>query len=95
MKKNAFSFLRDVGMFRDRFQEQILEKDVLPWLLDETCSNVAQMDSHNDYPKTLIGNYMAEAQDTHSKAVKAYAERIQAKRDAEKQAEEDKIKARQ
>ena len=52
------------------------------------------MDSHNDYPRTLIGNYMAGAQETHANAVKAYAERLQAKRDAEKQAEEDKIKAK-
>lgn len=63
----------------------------MPWLHDNTALFVADIDSHCEYPKTLIGNYMAEAQDTHSKSVQAYADMIKARREAEQKAEEDKI----
>lgn len=33
MKVNAFNFLRDVGMFRNRFNQEVLEADVMPWLI--------------------------------------------------------------
>lgn len=91
---NALTFLRDVGMFRDRFQQEVLEKDVMPWLFDQTCTLVADMDAHNAYPRTLIGNYMETAQEKHANEVKAYAARIKAKREAEKKGEEDKITER-
>ena len=94
MKANAFTFLRDVGMFRDRFQQEVLERDVMPWLVDTTVKFAAEVDSHNDYPRTLIGNYMVEAQNKHVNAVKDYADMIKARRAAEKKAEEDKIAAK-
>ena len=94
MRVNAFTFLRDVGMFRDRFQQDVLEREVMPWLVDTTEKFAAEVDSHNNYPKTLIGNYMVEAQDRHVNAVKAYADMIKARREAEKKAEEDKIAAK-
>ena len=80
MKANAFTFLRDVGMFRDRFNQDVLEADVMPWLIQQTASFVAEMGSHGEYPNTLIGNYMCNAQDTHAKEVAAYAERIKERR---------------
>ena len=49
------------------------------------------MDSHADYPVTLIGNYVSESKNTHANAVKEYAEKIKARRAAEQQAREDKI----
>ena len=94
MKANAFTFLRDVGMFRDRFQQDVLETEVMPWLVQTTEQFASEIDSQNAYPKTLIGNYMAESQDRHVKAVQAYADMIQARREAEKKAEEDKIAAK-
>ena len=32
LKFNAISYLRDVGHFKNRFDEDILQGDVLPWL---------------------------------------------------------------
>lgn len=32
MKVNAFTFLRDIGHFRDHHKETVLESDVMPWL---------------------------------------------------------------
>ena len=33
IKKNSLTFLRDIGMFRDRFDQEVLEADVMPWLM--------------------------------------------------------------
>ena len=63
----------------------------MPWLYQQTAKFVAEMDSHSNYPVTLIGNYVSESKDTHSKAVQDYAEKIKARRAAEQQAREDKI----
>mmetsp|Transcript_41326 Transcript_41326/g.54332 ORF Transcript_41326/g.54332 Transcript_41326/m.54332 type:complete len:220 (-) Transcript_41326:1520-2179(-) len=91
MRMNAFTFLRDVGMFRDRFNQDVLEADVMPWLMQQTAAFVAEMGSHGKYPNTLIGNYMLDAQGTHQKEVQAYANRIAERRAAEQKAREDKI----
>lgn len=53
------------------------------------------MDSYNSYPNTLIGNYINEKSETHTKAVQAYADRIKARRAAEQKAREDKITEKQ
>ena len=58
LKVNAFTFLRDAGMFRDHFKQNVLEADVMPWLLKNTEKFVSEMGSHNNYPDTLIGNYV-------------------------------------
>jgi len=34
MKVNTLTFLRDVGMFRDSFKQEVLEADVMPWIFD-------------------------------------------------------------
>ena len=31
-KVNALTYLRDVGHFTDRFQQDVMEADVMPWL---------------------------------------------------------------
>lgn len=41
------------------------------------------MGSHGSYPDTLVGNYVTEKSNVHSKAVQAYADRIKARRAAE------------
>lgn len=32
IKDNSYKFLADVGFFTNKFKEQVLEQDVLPWL---------------------------------------------------------------
>lgn len=58
LKVNAITYLRDVGHFRDHFKQDVLEKEVMPWLFGNTAKFVAEMDSQNCYPDTLIGNYI-------------------------------------
>ena len=52
-------------MFRDRFDQEVLQADVMPWLYQETAKFVAEMDSHSKYPITLIGNYVSENKSVH------------------------------
>ena len=36
LKGNALTYLRDVGYFRDRFDQDVMEADVMPWLIEQT-----------------------------------------------------------
>lgn len=65
IKVNAFTLLRDVGHFRDTFDQDVLELDVMPWLIQETAKHVVEMSSLNSYPTTLIGNYIETQQSEH------------------------------
>jgi len=95
LKVNSLTFLRDVGMFRDNFKQEVLEKDVMPWLFEQTSKFVGEMDSYGGYPSTLIGNYVTESSSTHTKEVQAYADMIKARRAAEQKAREDKVTEKQ
>lgn len=66
----------------------------MPWLFDQTAMFVKEMESHSQYPNTLIGNYMAEKAQVHQREVQAYADKIKARRTAEQKAKEDKITER-
>ena len=35
LKVNTFILLRDVGYFQDQFKEEILEREVMPWILEQ------------------------------------------------------------
>ena len=94
VKVNALTYLRDVGHFRDRFEQDVMEADVIPWLIGQTQKFVNEMGSHGSYPDTLVGNYVTEKSNVHSKAVQAYADMIKARRAAEQKAREDKIAER-
>ena len=63
MKVNAFTLLRDLGHFQDRYERDVLQDKVMPWLFAETAKHVQEMSSHCEYPTTLIGNYMQEKAD--------------------------------
>ena len=61
LKVNTFVLLKDVGYFSDRFREQVLDGDVMPWIFDQTEKFVKQMESYNAYPNTLIAGYIEES----------------------------------
>ena len=65
LKLKSFVYLKDVGYFSDRFQEQILDQDVMPWLFNQTEKFVSQMQSYNAYPNTLIAGYIDETSQKH------------------------------
>jgi hypothetical protein len=83
--------LRDLGHFANRFDRDVLEADVLPWLIAETQNHVAEMGSVGQYPTTLIGNFVQSKSERHASKVKEYAEMIKARRASEMKGKEDKI----
>ena len=85
LKVNTFILLKDVGYFSDRFKEQVMEGEVMPWLLDQTETFVKNMDSYNSYPNTLIAGYIEESSKNHVEKVKAHEKKLA---DAKKAADE-------
>ena len=91
LKTKSFVYLRDVGYFSDRFKEQILDQDVMPWLFSETEKFVAQQSSYKAYPNTLIAGYIDEASQKHIATVKAHEQKLADR----KKAAEDAAAAKQ
>ena len=82
---NTFVLLKDVGYFSDRFREQVLDGDVMPWIFTQTEKFYKDMSSYNAYPNTLIAGYLEDASATHVEKVKAHAQKLA---DIKKAAEE-------
>lgn len=95
LKVQSFVDLRDVGYFGNKFKQEVLETNVMPWLYKETQNCIGALASQTSYPTTLINNYLETKAQRHTDKVKEYREMIKARRAAEKQAEEDKIRAKQ
>ena len=95
LKVKTFTYMRDVGHFKDQFMQTTMEPDVLPWLLEEAQIELDKLNGHNSYPNTLINNYMAKRSEKHVDCVKAYKKKIQERREAERKAAGDKIAAKQ
>jgi hypothetical protein len=50
IKDNSYKFLADVGFFTDKFKEQVLEKDVLPWLESKVIQFVKEIEEFDIFP---------------------------------------------
>ena len=85
MKVNTFVLLKDVGYFSDRFREQVLDGDVMPWIFEQTENFVKSMESYNAYPNTVIAGYIEDSSNTHVETVKAHEQKLA---DIKKAAEE-------
>ena len=99
LKVNTFILLKDVGYFGDRFKEQVMEGDVIPWICDKAEVFVKDMDSYNTYPDTILSGYIEESNNAHVEKVKAHATKLaDRKREKEeaaaaKKAEKERRKA--
>lgn len=65
MKTTCFVDLRDVGYFGDKFTEEVLVKDVMPWLYEQSQKFCGEMASQNAYPTSLVKNYLETKADRH------------------------------
>ena len=86
LKVNTLVLLKDIGYFSDRFREQVLDADVMPWIFDQTENFAKQMGSYNAYPNTLIAGYIEEASNTHVQKVKAHEQKLADIKKAEEEA---------
>ena len=46
LKYRTFVLLRDVGHFKDQFKEDILERDVMPWLMSAAQDQLDRLNGH-------------------------------------------------
>lgn len=99
LKVNTLILLKDVGYFGDRFKEQVMEGDVIPWICDKAEVFVKDIDSYNTYPDTILSGYIEESNNAHVEKVKAHAKKLaDRKREKEeaaagKKAEKDRRRA--
>jgi hypothetical protein len=62
--------LKDIGYFSDRFKEEVLDSEVMPWLFGQTEKFVEEMDSYNSYPNTMIASHIEDSATHHVDKVK-------------------------
>ena len=98
LKVNTLVLLKDLGYFSDRFQQEVLDEAVMPWLFEQTEKFVQEMDSYNSYPNTIVASHIEDKAAHHVKKVqeqrKKLADRRQAAEDAEAQKKAEKLARR-
>jgi hypothetical protein len=54
IKENSYKYLADVGFFTNKFKEQVLESEVLPWLEGKVIEFVKQLDFFGKFPDNFV-----------------------------------------
>lgn len=83
--------MKTAGYFYDEFYEEVLGCDVMPWLLEQSASIVAKLESFEKFPNCSAGVLVVETQMEHQKKVKEYYKMIEDRRQAEREAEQKKL----
>lgn len=91
IKPSSYVFLKDVGFFHNKFKEETLNADVLPWLFQQTETFVQQLQTLNKYPDSLISSYMQDVSTLHTQKVQEQHKRLDAIKEEQRLAEEAKI----
>ena len=65
-----------MGHFKDQFKEDILERDVMPWLMSAAQDQLDRLNGHKQYPTTLVNNYLDTRGQRHTDKVKQYKDMI-------------------
>lgn len=69
MKEHAYRHLADTGFFTNRFQVNVLEQNVLPWLTKKVAKFVVSLETTGRFPDELMMSYFEEAEQIHSQTV--------------------------
>lgn len=69
LKSSIYGQLTDVGFFYNKFSEETLKTDVLPWLYNETEAYLAELDEAEQLPTQLIDGYVDEMAQTHKSTI--------------------------
>lgn len=98
LKANIYGQLTDVGFFYNKFQEETLKTDVLPWLYNETEAYLDELNSAEQLPNQLIDGYVDEMAETHKSTIAAHNQKrddaIQAAKEEEEAKKEAKLQRR-
>ena len=99
LKGNTLVLLKDIGYFSDRFREEVLDGEVMPWILQQTEKFAQEKESYNSYPNTILAGFIEDSAANHVKKVQEHrqmlADRKQAAEDAAAQKKAEKLAKRQ
>jgi len=54
LKLNTHNFMKDVGIYYNKFEEITLKVDVMPWILDRAESYVNDLKAMERYPTLCV-----------------------------------------
>lgn len=78
IKGNAFAFLKDVGYFNNKFKDETMYGDVLPWLTGKTEGFVQELDSLSKYSDTVIFQHIHNVSKLHQQKVEEQTAKLNA-----------------
>lgn len=70
LKSSAIGFLGDVGYFTDNFNVNVLEQNVLPWLLGHVEGFVDELDTLGQFSDVFVGSNLDECMTNHENTVR-------------------------
>jgi hypothetical protein len=91
LRPTVFGFLKDAGFFPDQFEQNILHKDVMPWVYQNTQEFANNFEGYEKYPNRLIIEFMADEVNEHNDCVKAHRDMIEQQRLEAMKAEEKRL----
>ena len=71
MKTNVYRFLADVGVFTNRFKEDVIENNIYPWIIDQSTDIVIDRALTYSYFDIFIGDFVSESDNQHRITVQA------------------------
>jgi len=75
LKANVYNQLADIGFFYNKFTEVTLKTDVLPWLFEETEAYLLELNAMEEFPNTVINNFISDISHEHKKTITAHNEK--------------------
>jgi hypothetical protein len=91
LRGTVFTFLKDAGFFPDQFKENVLHKEVMPWVYGHSQEFADNFDSYEKYPNRLIVEFMADEVNEHTETVRKHREHVEQMRLEAMQAEEKRL----
>jgi hypothetical protein len=58
LKANTHKYFFDVGIYYNKFQEETLKTDVMPWILGQAENFVLDLTAMTKYPTICCAEYM-------------------------------------
>ena len=83
IRENALGKLKDIGYFTNRFQVDILDNDVVPWLYEEAFKHIQELTVQQAIPNNLMLDHFIVEETQHNSTVERERQRKQLVADEE------------
>jgi hypothetical protein len=91
LKPVVYQLLNDMSFFQDK-QQEVLNRDVMPWLYTEAATFTENLGSYEQYPSRMIVEFMADEINEHKNCVQGHRDMIKERELAALRAAEQKVK---